>query len=332
MNKNNIKLGLFVISGFILMMAVFFYIGSGSGIFTSKFELRARFKNSNGLREGSNVLFSGMQAGSVKSVKLSGRDDIEVIMLIDKDIAKHIDNNAKASIGTEGIIGNAVVNILPYGRPGRPVQEKEYLTADTKPGVDEILNTLSASNNNIQDISKSLKNTVHKIDSSQILKLINDKAFAENLKLSILKIRQSTENIENLSSTAEAIITSTRQGKGATGLLLANKDFESQLKQTFNNVNAASNNLNTVSNELIIVGKNLQAFSKNIENGKGPINALITDTVLTKNINNSLYNIEKGTEGFNQNMEALKHNFLFRGYFRKQEKKKKEAEKQNLQR
>ena len=124
MNKNNIKLGLFVISGFILMMAVFFYIGSGSGIFTSKFELRARFKNSNGLREGSNVLFSGMQAGSVKSVKLSGRDDIEVIMLIDKDIAKHIDNNAKASIGTEGIIGNAVVNILPYGKPGRPVQEK----------------------------------------------------------------------------------------------------------------------------------------------------------------------------------------------------------------
>lgn len=32
--------------------------------------------------------------------------------------------------------------------------------------------------------------------------------------------------------------------------------------------------------------------------------------------------IEKGTEGFNENMEALKHNFLFRGYFKKLEKKK----------
>ena len=80
------------------------------------------------------------------------------------------------------------------------------------------------------------------------------------------------------------------------------------------------------------IEENKEMILQNIENGKGPINALITDTVLTKNINNSLYNIEKGTEGFNQNMEALKHNFLFRGYFRKQEKKKKEAEKQNLQR
>lgn len=59
MNKNNIKLGLFVISGLILMMAVFFYIGSGSGIFTSKFELRAKFKNSNGLRKEAMCYFQG---------------------------------------------------------------------------------------------------------------------------------------------------------------------------------------------------------------------------------------------------------------------------------
>jgi phospholipid/cholesterol/gamma-HCH transport system substrate-binding protein len=32
-------------------------------------------------------------------------------------------------------------------------------------------------------------------------------------------------------------------------------------------------------------------------------------------------NIEAGTAAFNQDMEALKHNFLIRGYFRKQEKK-----------
>jgi phospholipid/cholesterol/gamma-HCH transport system substrate-binding protein len=35
--------------------------------------------------------------------------------------------------------------------------------------------------------------------------------------------------------------------------------------------------------------------------------------------------VEQGTAGFNQNMEALKHTFMLRGYFRKQEKKKAQA-------
>ena len=41
--------------------------------------------------------------------------------------------------------------------------------------------------------------------------------------------------------------------------------------------------------------------------------------MLGKKLNISHDNIQKGTDGFNQNMEAIKHSFLFRGYFKKQE-------------
>jgi phospholipid/cholesterol/gamma-HCH transport system substrate-binding protein len=34
-------------------------------------------------------------------------------------------------------------------------------------------------------------------------------------------------------------------------------------------------------------------------------------------------NVQKGTESFSQDMEALKHNFLLRGYFRKLDKQQK---------
>jgi phospholipid/cholesterol/gamma-HCH transport system substrate-binding protein len=39
----------------------------------------------------------------------------------------------------------------------------------------------------------------------------------------------------------------------------------------------------------------------------------------------TLGNVEKGTAGINESVEALKHNFLLRGYFRKQAKKKAQA-------
>jgi len=59
-----------------------------------------------------------------------------------------------------------------------------------------------------------------------------------------------------------------------------------------------------------------------VHHGKGTVNALLKDSLLVTKLNTSLDNIQKGTDGFNQNMEALKHNFLLRGYFRKQEKQK----------
>ncbi|MBP7558285.1 MAG: MCE family protein, partial [Chitinophagaceae bacterium] len=59
--------------------------------------------------------------------------------------------------------------------------------------------------------------------------------------------------------------------------------------------------------------------------GKGPVAALLKDSVMAVNIANSLQNIEKGTTSFNELLEAARHNILFRGYFRKQERQKKKA-------
>jgi phospholipid/cholesterol/gamma-HCH transport system substrate-binding protein len=66
-----------------------------------------------------------------------------------------------------------------------------------------------------------------------------------------------------------------------------------------------------------------QQVRRDIEEGKGAANALLRDSQLVIKLNASLDNIRQGTDGFNQNMEALKHNFLFRGYFRRLEKEKK---------
>ena len=59
-----------------------------------------------------------------------------------------------------------------------------------------------------------------------------------------------------------------------------------------------------------------------LNNGQGTARLLLKDTSAAARMQHSLQNVEQGTRAFNEDMEALKHNFLFRGYFRKQERKK----------
>ena len=109
---NNIKLGAFVLSGLVLVILAFFIIGSNNNIFGNRFTLKVRFENLNGLTEGSNVLFSGLQAGTVKQIELINSNTIEVTMQISSKVKDFINKNAVAAVGTEGLVDNKRVKLI----------------------------------------------------------------------------------------------------------------------------------------------------------------------------------------------------------------------------
>lgn len=315
---NNVKLGAFIFIGFALLVAALFYISNSNSLFGGEAELKVRFINSGGLQEGSNVLFSGINAGTVKSIDLLDAKTIEVTMLINKKIMKHIPKNSRVSIGTEGLMGNKVVNIAP-GDGLQMVRNGDYLVMEKKADIDEMLETLSKSNTNIAEISEALKVTAHRINNSELLNALDDKDMSDNLKSSLHNLRIATLNAAKVTATVNDIVSDTRQGKGAAGLLLSNKEFEDDLSASMLNIKEASGDIKRTTQQLEHLAKTLDSA---VTSGKGPLNTLLQDSLLSQKINISLENIKQGTESFNQNMEALKHNFLFRGYFKKQEQEK----------
>jgi len=82
------------------------------------------------------------------------------------------------------------------------------------------------------------------------------------------------------------------------------------------------NNLDQSSQEINKVVTNLNATISNIKNGKGAINYLSNDPTLVKKIDSTMTNLNKATILLNEDLEAMKHSFLLRGYFKKQEKAK----------
>jgi phospholipid/cholesterol/gamma-HCH transport system substrate-binding protein len=61
-----------------------------------------------------------------------------------------------------------------------------------------------------------------------------------------------------------------------------------------------------------------------VNSGNGTLGRFIQDTTIAENINQTIMNLKKSSKGLNENMNAAKENFLFRGYYKRKEK---EAEK-----
>ncbi|MEO7216510.1 MlaD family protein [Mucilaginibacter sp.] len=316
---NNIKLGVFVMSGLLVLIVSFFIIGKNSNIFGADFKLKVRLNNLNGLTEGNNVLFSGIQAGTVKTIELINDTTIEVTMQINSKVKSHIHKNALAAVGTEGLMGNKIVNITPGKAAGAQVIDGDMLGAQKVVSMDEVIATLSKTNNNVASISEVLKGTVLRIDSSEVLKLLNDKEIGISLKSSLKNIHQATENANQLTIGLNSLISGIKNGKGAAGLLLTDTTMAANLKYAAVNIRLASNNANQMTIQLNTMVKGI---NNQLTHGGGLVNTLLRDSVMANNMRKTMENLKNGMDGFNQNMEALKHNFLFKGYFKNVEKKR----------
>lgn len=317
--ENNIKLGIFVLAGLFVLILSFYLIGKNHNLFGSDFRIKVRFANLNGLAEGNNVLFSGIQAGTVKTIDMINDTTIEVTMLIDNKVRSYIRKNAVAAIGTEGLMGNKIINIIPSKAASSPVQEGDLLAAQHMVSTDEMLQTLSKTNENIALISEALKGTVLKINNSALMELLNDRRVGGSLRASLKHVDLAAINAMQTAAGLNELVDGIKKGRGAAGVLLSDTATAANLQAAILKIRKAGDNADQLTMQLNSLVQNLD---QRLNQGKGSLQIMLSDSAFAQNLKATMNNLQQGTDGFNQNMEALKHNFLFRGYFKKQEKEK----------
>jgi len=69
-----------------------------------------------------------------------------------------------------------------------------------------------------------------------------------------------------------------------------------------------------------VISYELAEIMSKINGGNGTLGRLIQDTTIAENLNQTIVNLKKSSKGLDENMNAAKHNFLLRGYFKKKEK------------
>jgi phospholipid/cholesterol/gamma-HCH transport system substrate-binding protein len=314
--SQKIRLGLFVIIGLLIFIVAVYFIGDKQKMFGKTNHLKAVFNNVNGLQIGNNVRYSGVNSGTVRGINMVNDSVIEVDMIIDKTLFSHIKKDAVAIIGSDGLVGSMIINIIPGNGAALPVEPGDEIKSLNRVRTDEMLNTLGITNRNAANLTKDLLEITTEINKGKgtVGLLIKDSLLAKDLKetMHYLKItgKVTTESVMKLNK----IISSLDNKNNVIGVL---KDTA-----VANNIKTIVSNLDKSSVEINKVVGNLNSTITNVKEGKGAINYLSNDPKLVLKIDSTMNNIKEASFRFNQNMEALKHNFLFRGYFKKQERAK----------
>ncbi|MBK9488405.1 MAG: MCE family protein [Haliscomenobacter sp.] len=321
-NAESVRLGIFVLCGLFLLILTLYFIGKNRGMFTDSFELKTRFRAVNGLMSGNNVRYSGIEIGAVESVVFLNDTSIEVTMNIQTKMRDIIRRNAVASLGTDGLIGNRVVNLFP-GKGQAPVAKAgDLLPSKEEVSTDAMLQTLSRTNDNIAVIAEDLRLTVRHISTSaQLTRLLDDLSLSTNLKASLIHLHETTEQTSTLMSEVTRTFAKATQSEGTLATLFTDTSMAGQIKQTLYNIQTVEENAARLVQNLDQV---ISSVDKDLNQREGTIGALLKDTTITESLRHTLSNVEESTNALKLNMEALKHNFLFRGYFKRMEKRKKQ--------
>lgn len=316
---NNIRLGLFVLIATIFLIGALYLIGNNRNLFDQTFTVRATFFKVNGLMKGNNVRFSGIDVGTVKSVKIASDSSVEVTMIIESGARKFIRKNAVASIGTDGLMGNKLVEIANTMEPAESVEDNDVITTRRPIETDQMLRTLERTNNDLSEIARDLKEIARKVNQSDALwNILGDSVMAGNVKQSIMSIELATRNASAFTRDLNNMMLDLRKGKGMINYLVYDTVAPNKLEQALRQIDSASDNASTVALDL-------KEITAKIKRGEGAAGALMTDSLFAKDLNETMRNVREGSAKLNENMEAMRHNFLFRGYFKKQEKEEKKA-------
>jgi len=290
------KLGLFVFLGTVLLVVAIFLVGSKDSLFSDSIFIRTYFDNVEGLRTGSSVRLNGLSVGSVSNVRLMEMNQykVEVTMRVNKDVKQFIRLDSEAAIETEGIIGSKIVTITPGSKENATIEDGGVIMSKAPVNMSQIIAETQSIMGYVKDLMKDFSEVVGKVNKGEgtMGKLVND----EDLYYEAVRIVKSADT---------SLVTMVDKLDRMSGFVIG---LGTGIEDIVGNVDSAA--------------IDLRNLISRIESGEGALGAMIADKsvydsirTVVNNLTQTTYAAKVGTESFAENMEALKHHWLFKKYF-----------------
>lgn len=315
-NKRAVIVGIFISIGIIIFLVGIFTLGGQQKTFTSSLTITALFDDVSGLQKGNNVWFSGVKIGTVKKVSFFGKSQVQVIMNVDKKAQDFIRKDAKAKIGSDGLIGNKIIVVYGGTQSAAAIENNDSLSAESALSTEDIMTTLQKNNENLIAITTDFKLVSKRLADGQgtMGALLADQTLYKNLAATVTNLQTAARNSEKLTSGIVAY-TSKLQSPGSLAGGLVNdtivmKNIQSAVKE----LHEAAGSANAFTDQLKTAGEQLN-------NRNNTLGLLLYDQQSASSLRTSINNLNTGSVKLNDDLDAAQHNFLLRGFFRKKAKR-----------
>jgi phospholipid/cholesterol/gamma-HCH transport system substrate-binding protein len=319
-NKRSVVVGIFVFLAIAILVSAIFVLGGQQKRFTKTIRVTAVFDNVSGLKVGDNVWFSGVKIGTVKRIDLHGESKVRIAMNIEDQARQFIRKGAQARLGSESLIGSKLIEIHGGSPQAPPVEDGEQLTVVQALSTEDLMATLQENNKNLVDITNNFKALSAGLVQGKGMAgaLLTDTTLSDNFRTILASLQQASRNSVRVSKDLARLSDKFNTEGGLANELLTDTVVFANLRQSVEQLQRTSASAAEMT-------ANLNETSTKLNDDKNAVGLLLNDQQFAGQLKSTMENLETSTDKLDENMEALQHNFLFRGYFRKKAKREREA-------
>jgi phospholipid/cholesterol/gamma-HCH transport system substrate-binding protein len=293
--------GAFVIIGVLLFTGALFLIGERRMLFEDRFELYTEFAKLGQVEAGSIVRVAGMNAGEVTEIQVpsSPEGKFRVKMEVRDDLHALVRTDSIASAQTEGLVGGIFVSIATGSAEAPEVPEGGTIEGREPFSIADLLaqasETITQVNMTVEQLSGDLEITIDEIKTAT--------QDAHQLFIDITpQIKSIAENGSRISADTQRMMASIRAGEGTIGKLINDDTLYVRAREIADETKNVMANVRQVSDEA-------RRAIADFRSKDGPAQGLFADMRVT------LTQAREATADLADNMEAMKHNILLRGFF-----------------
>lgn len=314
-NRKQITVGVFILIGLVIFVLGVFTLGSQRKAFVKSFTVNAVFNDIQGLKAGNNVWFSGVKIGTIKKIQFYGISQVQVFMNIEEDAHKYIHKNAAASISSDGLIGNKII-VITGGSPKFPfVEDGDQLQVANTLSTDDIMKTFQVNNKNLVDVTSDFKILAQNLVEGKGTAgaLLADEKIANNFRAIVENLKTTTESANRMALEMNKFTKTLSTKGGLADKLMTDTAVFAKLQQSVNELQKTAASASAMTD-------NLNRATAKFNQTDNAVGLLINDQKTADQVKGIMHNLETSSKKLDENMEALQHNFLLRGFFKKKAK------------
>lgn len=312
-NKRSVLVGIFVFLGISILVAGILTLGGQQKKFVKSIQLKTVFDDIGGLQTGNNIWFSGVKIGTVRKINFYGDSQVEIEMNVEKAVADYIRKNSKATISSDGLIGNKIIVIYGGSTDSPAVENGDRLESVMPLDTDQMMETLQVNNENLVDITADLKVLTGKIAQGEgiVGAVMTDSTLAENFKTILVNLDRASNNSLRIINELNTFTAKLNQKGNLFNDLATDTTMVTDLKSSIESLKATTEN----SAELT---RKFNEITEKLNSPDNSLGMLLNDPEFAKSLKSTLENTDSATYNLNKGMEALEYTWPFnRGFKRK---------------